>query len=1014
MPLCSNPYYVDSALHWICRTLPSYMWDYKNLHQLADYTIEDFDNHEVPKGLKPGHLGEQLKKNKMLIYDYITITNQTLHRSVAHLVSTKYKVRFGLRAVASVALSLIEDDRFSVVENKNDIELATNITKLGILSSQHTAKDVDLFGELYRNQVYKNMQKTFYKLRQIWKAKVASKKPLNRANLIQADMYDREPEPVVKTLDGLHLHQINGMFIVQNPYLNEVNLLTSEDLNRLDKIVTGVANTDMYYATYHTMDLPKRMNLVETSRKYVSAMLRAVKFGNYEDANKVSRCLDIKYNILLAEVGRDVDDSPYKLQLAKDKKEKCDAVLKNFNPLSLVTSLPLKHKLEIMLLYKLLPSGDYGIFGAAKRQADLYNEYQKDDHSDHSILENIKDGPIAYYKWLMIFAFYKKHNVCPGYIKEEYIFEKDPWIQRYPYCEPGDIDFRKAHYISFNGEFLWRVRGYDYLDLVKDKAVCPEEIAYIKDQNALRKMQQAQKSQLVHILKSTSLHNLEELDMNSVFLDVKADDKAEAKKERGRWFFEAGTWARLLISQYEDSVSTYASEIPGCMAGKSAAEKLSYMNDLTAPLVGSETLQRLMISFDIDKFSPGLPIIVHRQLDKLWAEAFGVPKLEEYSRILTDGKIHYIKRNIHHTIPKQSADFEGFFGRKLTMYHCAVMSYTVRLLRERGITSGPAMFAALIDDGLLSVNVPVKNFVDNVSAIKSTIETVYRQAGMRISWDKTFISCKLAVFLNDIRFYGRTIAPALKAILKVTYKSGDEVRSLPQDLQYLEGTIRGAVTSGAMMLPLYGIYIAHVVDCLNRWGMEGRRMFAAFVLKVFLPFEFGGLRLQNVITLSGSITSENIEEQLGILEIIGYRIPDLRVTINKFLSISLQEPSIQRANECQNVIIGNVKRLKTDRLQQKLTSRLEYTLQDSIIGGVFVRIRGEEGSILHRMLDNGAILPVEVRELILGSDIHAAYREIIRKFTSSRSMLSFISRKDLLSVAYVNAMEAKAFFTTHS
>lgn len=990
------------------------MWEYKYLHQLADYTIEDFGSQAVPKGLKPGHLGEQLKKNKMLIYDYITLNNQTVHRSIAHLVSDKYKVRFGLRAVAAASLLMLEEDRFTVAENKNDIELATNITKLGILSSQHTAKDVDMFGELYKSQIYKNSQKVFYKLKQIWKAKVLSKKPMNRANLVQADIHDREPEPVAKTLDGLNLYQINGMFIIQNPYLHEVLLLTSEDLNRLDKIVTGYSNAMMYYATYHTMDMPKRLNLTEIVGKYVFSMLRAVKYGSYEEANKVSRCLDIKYNVLLAEVGKDVDDSPYLLQLQKEKKENCKEVLKNFDPLSLVGSLPLKHKLEIMLLYKLLPSGDYGIFGAATRQEKLYEDYQTNDDTKFSLLDSDTDGPIAYYRWLMIFAFHKKHKVCPGFVKEEFLFEKEPWVQRYPYCEPSDIDFRKSHYVDLNGEFLWRVRGYDFLDLVKDKAVCPEDIAYLKDQNAMRKIPQAQKSQLVHILKASSLHNLEELTMDKVFLDVKADDKAEAKKERGRWFFEAGTWARLLISQYEDSVSTYTSEIPGCMAGKSAAEKLSYINDLTAPLIGSDTLKRLMISFDIDKFSPGLPIKVHKKLDALWSEAFGVEKIKDYSRILTEGKIHYIKRNVHHTIDKKGADFEGFFGRKLTMYHCAVMAYTVRLLREKGITSGPAMFAALIDDGLLSVNVPTQKFVENIQEIKKTIEKVYLEAGMRISWDKTFISSKLAVFLNDIRVYGRTIAPALKAILRITYKSGEEIRSLPQDLQYLEGTVRGAVTSGAMMLPLYGIYIAHVVDCLNRWGMEGRRMFGPFVLKVFLPFEFGGIRLQNVITLSGSITSENLEEQLGILEIIGYRIPDLRIAINKFLSVSLQETSVQRTNECQNVIIGNVRRLKTDRLQQKLSRRLEYTLQNSIIGGVFARIRGEEGSILHRMLESGAILPVEVRTLIIGSDIHAAYREIIRKFTSSRSMLSFISRKDLLSVAYVNAMEAKAFFTTHS
>lgn len=1010
MPLCSNPYYCDAALQWACRTLPPQDWTHEYLGQLCDFEIEPFGNYEVTKGLKVGRFDEQIKRNKMLIYDFIQQSRSMPHRSIKYLLNSHYKVRYGLRAVANVFLMLIEDKRFLVQEVKNDTFLANNILKLGLLSSQHTKQDCDLFSQLYQDKMQKHLHENLGKLKVFWRAKVLAKRALYRANLVNADINNQKPEPAHKTQDGISIYVINGAILVENFYQNEVSILTPEDMNRLDKIVSGYSNACLYYATYHTMDVSHRQNLIEMVNKYVFSMMRLIKFGTWSEANRVSRCLDIVYNITLAEIGADVDDEPLRLQLKKFEKENVRQLLRTFEPSSLVHGLPLKHRLEILLLYKLLPSGDYGIFGATKRQEDLYHEYQNWLPNDLNLIKSEKDGPIAYYKWLMIFSFYKKHKVCPGIVKEDYIFLEESWIQKYPYCEPQEVDFRKTYMIDLNGEFLWRVRGRDYMDLIKDKAICPEEVDTLKDQASLRGLPQSRKSQLVNVLKTDELPNLEELTMDKVFLDVKADDKAEAKKERGRWFFEAGTWARLLISQLEDSIAPYASEVPGCMAGKSAADKLAYMNDLTVPLVGSDTLKRLLISFDIDKFSPGLPIEVHRSIDALWSEAFGIDKIRDYSRILTDGNIHYIKRGIHHILPKQGADFEGFFGRKLTMYHCAVMSYTVRLLREQKSTVGPAMFAALIDDGLLSVNIPRDRFADEVPKIKAVINKVYFQSGMRISWDKTFISSKLAIFLNDIRFLGRTIAPALKAVIKVTFKSGEEIRSLPQDLQYLEGTVRGAVTAGAMMCPLYGIYISHVIDCLNRWGLDSKTLASPFSLKAFLPYELGGLRLQNLVTLSGSITSENIEEQLGILEIIGYRIPQLKRTINHLINITLVNPTIQRSDECANVIIGACKKLKTDRLQQKLMNRMEAKLADSVIAGIFARTRGEEGGILRRMVGAGCELPVELRALILGSDIHVAYREIIRKFTSSRSMLSFVSRRELLSVAYVNLMEARAYF----
>jgi hypothetical protein len=127
--------------------------------------------------------------------------------------------------------------------------------------------------------------------------------------------------------------------------------------------------------------------------------------------------------------------------------------------------------------------------------------------------------------------------------------------------------------------FRYSVHGTDILEMVKDKAICPENVNDLRNGQDLLRAPIETKNQLMDILnrdKEVYLPDIND-DADNVFDDVKAEDKPEAKKPAGRWFFEAGTNRRLIQSEYEASVAEYGKTTSGCMAGKSTRDKISAM-----------------------------------------------------------------------------------------------------------------------------------------------------------------------------------------------------------------------------------------------------------------------------------------------------------------------------------------------------------------------------------------------------------------------------------------------------
>jgi len=711
-------------------------------------------------------------------------------------------------------------------------------------------------------------------------------------------------------------------------------------------------------------------------------------------------------------LANDISDRAEKDQLAKWQREKLYELIDYTAVLSSVRTLKMKEALEVLLIYKCLPQPDFDYFGAAKRQLDKYNEafdkQVKFQRGNNQIFRSV----LLYHKWTMLAAFYDKHKTCPGRVRDDVPEKRYGWQERYPNLTPADIPFEAMNDIDFAGDFRWKMRTDDNMDLVKDKAICPLQINTIANATEFGKLPVTAKNQLVDVLSRNTTINLADLEPRRarLFYDVKAEDKPEAKKPNGRWFFEAETEARMKHSEYEDAVAEYAKHAKGCVSGIDVGKKIHIMNSVSDPGQVNSGYRPVFLSFDLEGFSPNLHPMVHAALDEQWAEAFGVPGLAQASRIFTDGKIHYIKGNIHHAFHKMGNDFEGFSGRALTMYHCAVMGYCANQLKKNKLVHLPGRFACLIDDGALRIMLKEDNFHEDLKRSLEIIENIYNHCSLFISWDKTFYSSNFMVFLNEIRFAGRSITPGMRSFVKIVNVAEVICPSILDDLDAIASTARGAITANAPLMAVYAYYAFLVEDTMKKWASEGKTIKEGTALRGFLPASIGGLNLQSALLLSGSIGTVGFEEQLGILRYIGLRCPILRPEINKMVQIPIKPISAINKAINPTLIESRTRTIRNNRMSNLIVKHLSRTVNSPVLRMLVQATNGVVGSLVECVAKSGSKVPIQIVQSLNAADPATAVRQLANKFLNSRTAQCFVPYWACIRVGFAQKNEAAKWF----
>jgi hypothetical protein len=1002
MSVWKYPHYRDDPLNLTAKYVNNEALSEYPLLDLTNYIIEPFGEHPVPDTVKEGNALSNIVMGRTKIDDLIHVKRREEHIPTTLRLQKADTIYCGLEAIGKLTYKLhyIQKYRPELLDPdlNNKKHFVSTMSLFGLMGAYGSPAYMHRKSKKITEYLFKNVYPYLLAVRTLWKVP-GRKKSQYTINELRDSEFDEKPLKSLKIQKSSLWHDFKfysykSINIIRDVITEDYYVLSYKDFERLEKVLRGIAASRVYYEFYKMETDSRTKRFVKAANEYLDLIIDI--FGTREKhrLNWLCRACDVLYFRELARFATDINDDAFKLQNKKYYDNnfqyffdlgKIDGILKN---------IPLKERMEILSVYKLLPVPDYDYYGAMFRQEELYRNI-------NPVNENPDTGRtlqdlILYYKYLMIRSYYKKNKMCPGTVREEIY----PWCGKYPYMNPNKISYEQVHCIDLTDSFDYLPYNKDVWPLVKDSAIIPKTFENINNGADLASIPLEEKNMLLNLLHRDEVPTVQYQD--DLQFDVKAEDKPEAKKPYGRWFFEAHTDARMFLSEYERNIGVYLPDIPGSASGLKKRDYIDLMN-----YIQEETLDIVFIpnkvvkiSFDLAKFSPHYPGILHRAIDEVNAEIFGNPMLTYASDLHHRGKIHYWKGTIHHTIDKPDADFEGFSGKINTIIHSAIMGLAVNQMRKEGVVIDKARFATLIDDGLLRILVPKENFQENIKKIKTIIDSTYGNLGFEVSYDKTFISSKFSVFLHELRVHGRSMNLGIRAFLKMSNRAEGVADGMYDDIKHLESTTRASIVAGSGLVVAYTYFSFLLFDIVSKWTNTKFNANFKLIVHLMAPIRLGGLSVSTALVLCGSLAYDSLQTYVSAMKQVVTRIPVLKTTVNEILNQDLRPLTVTSLKNGSVSPRTNGPCFHVNRTKIHVERSLKYIANSTVLR--FYNISLAESrldDILAAYLLMNAYDPKVVNRIIRSS-VYSVLQDITKKFLHSRSARRISRRMNRVVMAH--------------
>jgi len=423
-----------------------------------------------------------------------------------------------------------------------------------------------------------------------------------------------------------------------------------------------------------------------------------------------------------------------------------------------------------------------------------------------------------------------------------------------------------------------------------------------------------------------------------------------------------------------------------------------------------------LVSFDIKGFSPNQSPEVRRSQLASWAEVFGIDNITALDKIFTGSKVHLIKKGFHLSYTLNGNDLEGYLGRMNTDFHIDVMGYAVRKLREREVLQLGAKLAVQIDDGALQLRFPPGTPHHTQIAALEYIEAVYKYFSMEISWDKTYVSGRMYVFLNELFVDGRRMTPGVKAFLRIRHTERSEISNFLRDHNKVISMVSGALKAGAPGHVLYMRYAMELGARIQKW--RGRVTFTSdeAVLIAVTPVAFGGLGAVSLLQLSANITDHAVTTSLGHMKALAFNDRFTVETIDKILNRPIKERSplaILRAADSFSVEGPTL----TDTKEQTYAeAALRSRVKNPLVAAAFETSTDSIEEWVAANFLEGNAAPRSTVDKVYAMTGLKSIDTIVAKFTRARTILTLLGfkRAAVLYKAYLRefAEVCKAMIST--
>jgi hypothetical protein len=215
------------------------------------------------------------------------------------------------------------------------------------------------------------------------------------------------------------------------------------------------------------------------------------------------------------------------------------------------------------------------------------------------------------------------------------------------------------------------------------------------------------------------------------------------------------------------------------------------------------------------------------------------------------------------------------------------------------------------------------------------------------------------------------------------------------------------VVAGALPVASYLIYLYHVHDLIKKWAKTHDKVRHTGAVYAYLPIQLGGLGVESMNSLGGSISHTQFADCIGRLKLIGIRFPALRDTITKLIKVRVRgrKGIAELTNPGGIVAIGP--HLRNDRLQIAIEKNLISKVSAPVIQVLVPVLEANVSGYLHSVLESGNSIPVPLREALYNMTPHALVRRISAKFLRARSAKTLVNMNRFRGINYANIRDAE-------
>jgi len=685
-------------------------------------------------------------------------------------------------------------------------------------------------------------------------------------------------------------------------------ILTNKQVRIIEVTLRALAKAIYYYmSTYRTLN-----NFQDRFLDFFDIFIDSIKSKGRE--NEVARAWDIIFNTELATIASDISTRSLELQREKLLDGKYDKIVSYESVAKALSGFGIATRLDLLKIYKILPAPDFNpSTGFEKMKA--YHEKQfsygvieeKDAKAFPFISLDDKEFHI-FQKLQLLRRLYRKYQYLPLSLKKnakEYLLSKpDSELSHFPRSRPNHLTNEEIELINFKSEGEYEMLNTDSPTVYVDKACTPMNgnLSMYNDATEYYNEKIYHRNYAAWYMHQSSVpptDDIRRLFANRSFSNNQmAFFKPEAKKPDPRNFYSATPYQRLCMTEFENNVMRYMSHDVASFQSKNPKERAQALSSL----LGEENLKirrRLVfISFDLEKFSPGMAKETKDASMRVWLEFFNKPHLEQTREFYNNVDLHFMHQGIHQTYNAKSIDMEGQCGKLNTCYHEDVMAYAVRLLRRHNLLESAAKLAVFIDDGLLALALPLDIKNEKIMEIVDIISMIYKFFGLRISFDKTFISSKLATFLNEVYVDNEYMNIGFKAILKLQLAKVTDELSISGKTRALVTMARASFVNGVLGHIVYSELIKELsalhwktFQKIDR-AVSTQETYLVTVLWIHTPVSMGGLGVPFLCNLEASPSTDPIGEFVCASEYLSGATPFLE----PFLKTIVNQQFRQRSN----------------------------------------------------------------------------------------------------------------------